>query len=68
MTEHGLDLSDDFANRQGTAFVVGGSGGLGAAIVRALAARGSDVAFTYRHNEQAAVDLAEAVTEFGRQA
>ena len=68
MTEHGLDLSDDFANRQGTAFVVGGSGGLGAAIVRALAARGSDVAFTYRHNEQAAVDLAEAVADFGRQA
>ena len=54
MTEHGLDLSDDFPGRPGTAFVVGGSGGLGAAIVRELAARGSHVAFTYRSNEEAA--------------
>ena len=40
MTEHGLDLSDDFTGRPGAAFVVGGSGGLGAAVVRELAARG----------------------------
>jgi NAD(P)-dependent dehydrogenase (short-subunit alcohol dehydrogenase family) len=68
MTEHGLDLSDDFTSRRGAAFVVGGSGGLGAAIVHSFAARGSDVAFTYLHNEEAAVDLAVSVSEFGRQA
>ncbi|MDG1366284.1 MAG: SDR family NAD(P)-dependent oxidoreductase, partial [Acidimicrobiales bacterium] len=68
MTEHGLDLSDDFTGRPGTAFVVGGSGGLGVAIVRELAARGSHVAFTYRQNEGAAADLATAVSDLGRQA
>jgi len=68
MTQHGLDLSDDFTAMPGAAFVVGGSGGLGAAIVRELAGRGSHVAFTYRRNEEAAAALAEAVSEAGRQA
>lgn len=68
MTGHGLDLSADFADRPGAAFVVGGSGGLGAAIVRELAARGSAVAFTYRHNEDRAAELAAAVADLGREA
>ena len=68
MTEHGLDLSDDFTGRPGTAFVVGGSGELGAAVVRELAARGSDVAFTYRQNEASAAQLAQTVSDLGRQA
>ncbi|MEM9203642.1 MAG: SDR family oxidoreductase [Actinomycetota bacterium] len=68
MTEHGLDLSDDFTGRPGAAFVVGGSGGLGAAIVRELASRGSDVAFTYRRNDEAAAEMAETVSNLGRQA
>ena len=68
MTANGLDLSDDFTSRSGAAFVVGGSGGLGVAIVRELAARGSHVAFTYRSNEEAAAQLAEAVSNAGRQA
>ena len=68
MTEHGLDLSDDFTGRPGTAFVVGGSGGLGAAVVRELAARGSDVAFTYRQNDATAAQLAQTVSDLGRQA
>lgn len=38
----------DFAGLPGTALVLGGSGGIGAAIVRRLAAGGSRVAFTYR--------------------
>jgi 3-oxoacyl-[acyl-carrier protein] reductase len=38
----------DFAGRQGAAVVVGASGGLGEAIARMLAARGSAVAATYR--------------------
>ncbi|MEI5671731.1 MULTISPECIES: SDR family NAD(P)-dependent oxidoreductase [unclassified Nocardioides] len=40
----------DFAGRAGGALVVGGSGGLGLAIVRMLADRGSTVALTYRSN------------------
>lgn len=38
----------DFAGRTGGALVVGGSGGLGAAIATMLAARGAAVAVTYR--------------------
>ncbi|MSW29655.1 MAG: SDR family NAD(P)-dependent oxidoreductase, partial [Actinobacteria bacterium] len=34
--------------------MTGGSGGIGAAIVRMLADRGSDVLFTYRANHDAA--------------
>ena len=45
---------DDFAGRSGTAVVTGGSGGIGAAICRLLAERGSDVLFTYRSNREAA--------------
>lgn len=41
-------LATDFAGRAGAALVVGGSGGLGLAIVEMLAARGSTVALTYR--------------------
>ncbi len=44
----------DFSDRKGTAVVTGGSGGIGAAIVRMLAERGSDVLFTYRSNRAAA--------------
>ena len=44
----------DFTGRSGTALVTGGSGGIGAAIVRMLAERGSDVLFTYRTNREAA--------------
>jgi len=44
----------DFTGRRGTALVTGGSGGIGAAIVRMLAERGSDVLFTYRSNRDAA--------------
>lgn len=51
---HGLQ---DFADREGVALVTGGSGGLGSAICRMLAARGSDIAFTYRSNRDAADEL-----------
>ena len=47
----------DFSNRDGTALVTGGSGGLGAAICRLLAERGADVVFTYRSNRAAAEAL-----------
>ena len=42
---------------QGMALVVGGSGGLGAAIVRGFAEAGSDVLFTYRGGEERAKSL-----------
>src|SRR5689334_7789463 len=50
----------DFADRSGTALVIGGSGGLGRAIVRMLGERGSDVVATYRGN-RAKAEL--AITE-----
>lgn len=62
----GLDLSDDFAGRSGAALVVGGSGGLGSVIAGELAARGSDVALTYRSNAAAAAATAAGVECCGR--
>lgn len=54
----------DFDGRPGAALVTGGTGGIGAAICRMLAERGSAVAFTYRANAGAARAL-EA--ELGRE-
>lgn len=51
----------DFAGRPGGALVVGGSGGLGSAIALMLAKRGSDVAVTFHHNEQAAAEVLSAM-------
>lgn len=48
----------DFSALPGTAIVVGGTGGIGAEIVRMLAARGSRVGFTYRGNASKAAELA----------
>lgn len=56
----------DFSSRPGVAFVAGGSGGIGAAIVRLLAERGSDIVFTYRANQEAAAAVAAGVTKLGR--
>jgi len=43
---------------EGAAFVAGGSGGIGAAITRALVRAGSDVVFTYYRNQAVADRLA----------
>ncbi|MER5429967.1 SDR family oxidoreductase [Streptomyces sp. NPDC002588] len=56
-----MRVVEDFSERPGVAFVAGGTGGIGAAVVRALAARGSAVAFTYRTGGQAARVLADEV-------
>lgn len=56
----------EFSTKPGAAFVAGGTGGIGAAIVRTLAERGSDVAFTYRANEAAADELARQLKDLGR--
>jgi NAD(P)-dependent dehydrogenase (short-subunit alcohol dehydrogenase family) len=57
----------DFSSRTGLAFVAGGTGGIGAAVVRMLAERGSDVAFTYRSSQAGADALATEVKAYGRQ-
>ncbi|MEU6419602.1 SDR family NAD(P)-dependent oxidoreductase [Streptomyces spiralis] len=58
----------DFADRPGAAVVAGATGGIGAAITRMLAERGSDLALTYRSNAEAADRLTAEVKEFDRQA
>lgn len=61
MSEH----PRDFADRAGTALVVGGSGGIGLAVARLLARRGSGVAVTYRSDEDAAARVVAAAREWG---
>jgi 3-oxoacyl-[acyl-carrier protein] reductase len=55
----------DFASHPGAALVTGGTGGIGSAICRLLAARGATVALTYRANATVAGDL---IAELGRDA
>jgi 3-oxoacyl-[acyl-carrier protein] reductase len=50
------------------AFVTGGSRGIGAAIVKRLAAEGADVAFTYARSGEKAGEVASAVEAEGRRA
>jgi 3-oxoacyl-[acyl-carrier protein] reductase len=50
------------------ALVTGGSRGIGAAIVRRLAAEGANVAFTYHTGKQEAADTARDVRDLGREA
>ena len=56
---------DDFSGWDGAALVTGGSGGIGRAVVRLLAQRGSDLAFTWRSNEEAAERLVDEVASYG---
>lgn len=58
-------MNQDFAGRTGAALVVGGSGGLGHAIVRLLASRGSHVALTYRSASEAGAAAAAGAREWG---
>ncbi len=62
-----LNLSTD-RFLPGAALVVGGSGGIGAAVCQRLAQQGSDVVVTYRSNVQAADRVVEAVQEVGQRA
>jgi NAD(P)-dependent dehydrogenase (short-subunit alcohol dehydrogenase family) len=55
-----------FSFDEGAAFVAGGSGGIGAAIVESLAAAGTDVVFSFYRNREAADRLQESATLTGR--
>jgi 3-oxoacyl-[acyl-carrier protein] reductase len=59
---------NDFDGRVGATVVTGGSGGLGAAICRLLAERGSDIALTYNRNAAAAAEVVADVEKLGRSA
>jgi NAD(P)-dependent dehydrogenase (short-subunit alcohol dehydrogenase family) len=59
------EFTQDFAGRDGAALVVGGSGGLGLAISRLLAQRGSHVAVTYRSRPEAGEAAVEGAREWG---
>jgi len=49
----------------GASLVIGGSGGIGAAIARRIASAGSDVAITYRHGEDRAKQTATSIRALG---
>ena len=55
-----------FSFDAGVALVAGGSGGIGAAITRALVQAGTDVAFTYNRNREAADSLVTELASSGR--
>ena len=61
-------MSAPVAGGRRWAFVAGGSGGIGAAICRALAEDGWDVALSYHRNAEAAKSAAAGVREHGGQA
>ncbi len=55
----------DFADRPGAALVIGGSGGLGRAIVRMFGERGSAVVATYRSGREKAELAVSEATAYG---
>ena len=61
-------MTADFAGRAGVAFVSGGSGGIGAAVCRLLAARGAEVVFTYRSGAERAAALVDEIESGGGRA
>src|ERR1700678_2483661 len=61
-----MDITDRLAGR--VALVTGGSRGIGAEIVRRLAAEGADVGFTYHTGKDEAEQVAAQVRGLGRRA
>jgi 3-oxoacyl-[acyl-carrier protein] reductase len=61
-----MDITNRLAGK--VALVTGGSRGIGAEIVRRLAAEGADVAFTYRTGKDEAEQVAGRVRDLGRRA
>lgn len=58
-------MKTDFSDRTGAALVVGGSGGIGRAIVRMLGERGSAVVATYRSSAAKAEQAITEATAYG---
>jgi 3-oxoacyl-[acyl-carrier protein] reductase len=58
-------MDSDFADRPGAALVIGGSGGLGRAIVRMLGERGSAVVATYRAGRYRAEEAVSEARAYG---
>ena len=50
---------------EGAVFIIGGTGGAGAAIVRTFAKAGANIAFTYNSNERKAAALVEELAAMG---
>jgi NAD(P)-dependent dehydrogenase (short-subunit alcohol dehydrogenase family) len=63
-----VSYDHDFARKPGAAVVTGGTGGLGEAVCRLLAERGSDVALTYNKNATKAGELVAEIEGLGRRA
>ena len=63
-----MSYDDDFAGKPGAAVVTGGTGGLGEAVCRLLAERGSHVALTYNKNATKAGEVVTEIEASGRQA
>ena len=63
-----MSLAGDVAGKAGAAVVTGGTGGLGEAVCRMLAERGSDVALTYNKNAAKAAELVDELAGRGRRA
>lgn len=63
-----MSYADDFVGKPGAAVVTGGTGGLGAAVCRMLAERGSHVALTYNKNATKAAELVDEIAGHGRPA
>ena len=63
-----MSYDDDFAGKPGAAVVTGGTGGLGEAVCRLLAERGSHVALTYNKNAAKAGELVGEIEGLGRRA
>jgi NAD(P)-dependent dehydrogenase (short-subunit alcohol dehydrogenase family) len=66
VSEHSAETQRAPEFSAGAALVLGGSGGLGAAICRALAEGGSDVALSFRSKRQAADQVVADVANAGR--
>ena len=50
---------------EGSAIVIGGSGGIGSAICKTFASHGVPVVFSYHGNETAANDLKKEILDLG---
>lgn len=66
MSDHTADFQPrDFQSQHGVALVTGGTGGLGSACARLLAAQGATVAVTYRSSQTRAEEVVAQIRDAG---